>query len=428
MVQRNLIGCEINEKYCQISYYNEKESEPQTLEVDDEHNYIPLCIGKLRDTWVIGKDALRLLKLKEGFAITRLLERGLSGEKFEYGGNSYEAVWLLSKFMQMALEPFKENIEGVVFSVPDLSEDLANLLRTVLVRMNIDKQHVFIQDYKESFCNYLFYQSKDLWQYEAALFHCEQSEIKGYVMRRLMQGIGDGKTTFVTVDEFLNTQMKGDSFIYPVIDREKEKEADLQFGKFVDKVFQKRIISSVFLTGEGFGSEWFPNSLRTICLGRRAFMGNNLYSKGACYAAYRKLYMHEENPVYLSENKLSDKITISMRVAGQDMAYPIVSWGGRWYESNNQWEVLLKEVNDIELQIESLLDGTIRTEILSLEGFPQRTEYSMRLQIETLFLNQKTCKITMRDVGFGEFFPPSDFAVEKIIHLGGADEQFDSVS
>jgi hypothetical protein len=309
-----------------------------------------------------------------------------------------------------------------------LSEDLANLLRTVAVRTNIVKQNIFIQDYKESFCNYLFYQSKDLWQYEAALLHCDRTEIKAYVMRRLMQGIGDGKTTFVTVDEFTSTQMGGGSFIYPVIDSEKEREADLQFSKFVDKVFQKRIISSVFLTGEGFGAEWFPNSLRNICLGRRAFRGNNLYSKGACYAAYRKLHMHEENPIYLSENKLSDKITISIRVAGQDMAYPIVSWGSRWYESNNQWDVLLKEVKDIEMHIESLLDGTIRTEIVSLEGFPKRTEYSMRLQIETLFLDERTCKITMKDVGFGEFFAPSEFKVEKIIQLGGADEQFDTMS
>jgi len=220
----------------------------------------------------------------------------------------------------------------------------------------------------------------------------------------------------------INSQMKESAFIYPVIDTEKAKDADLQFSKFIDLVFKKRIISSVFLTGEGFENEWFSKSLRSICQGRRAFMGNNLYSKGACYAAYRKLYTHVEDPVYLSENKLSDKITISMRVLGQDMAYPIVSWGARWYESNNQWEVLIKEVKDIELQIESLLDGTIKTEVISLHGFPSRTEYSMRLQIETLFLDEKTCKITVRDVGFGEFFPPSDFKVEKILRLGGSDE------
>ena len=422
MEQGYLIGYEINEKSCQISYYKAKELEPQTLEVDGENDFIPICVGNFRGTWVMGRDALRLLKVKEGFAVTRLLERGLAGEQFDYGDESYEGVWLLSKFIQMTLEPFKDNIEGIVFSVPELSEDLANLLRTIATRMNIPKHNIFIQDYKESFCNYLFYQPKDLWQYESALFHCERTEIKAYVMRRLMQGIGDGKTTFVTVDEMINSQMKESAFIYPVIDTEKAKDADLQFSKFIDLVFKKRIISSVFLTGEGFENEWFSKSLRSICQGRRAFMGNNLYSKGACYAAYRKLYTHVEDPVYLSENKLSDKITISMRVLGQDMAYPIVSWGARWYESNNQWEVLIKEVKDIELQIESLLDGTIKTEVISLHGFPSRTEYSMRLQIETLFLDEKTCKITVRDVGFGEFFPPSDFKVEKILRLGGSDE------
>ena len=422
MEQGYLIGYEINEKSCQISYYREKELEPQTLEVDDENDFIPICVGNFRGTWVIGRDALRLLKVKEGFAVTRLLERGLAGEQFDHGDESYEGVWLLSKFIQMTLEPFKDNVEGIVFSVPELSEDLASLLRTIAVRINIPKHNIFIQDFKESFCNYLFYQPKDLWQYESTLFHCGRAEIKAYVMRRLMQGIGDGKTTFVTVDEMINTQMKESAFVYPVIDTEKAKEADFQFSKFIDSVFKKRIVSSVFLTGEGFENEWFSKSLRSICQGRRAFMGNNLYSKGACYSAYRKLYTHVEDPVYLSENKLSDKITISMRVSGQDMAYPIVSWGARWYESNNQWEVLLREVKDIELQIESLLDGTIKTEVISLKGFPNRTEYSMRLQIETLFLDERTCKITVRDVGFGEFFPSSDFKVEKILRLGGNDE------
>ena len=105
----------------------------------------------------------------------------------------------------------------------------------------------------------------------------------------------------------------------------------------------RRIVSSVFLTGEGFENNWYPKSLRVLCNGRRAFIGNNLYSKGACYTAYRKLYMHIENPVYLSETKLTDQITVNMRVDGQEMWYPLVSWGAHWYESNNQWEVILEE-------------------------------------------------------------------------------------
>ena len=44
-----------------------------------------------------------------------------------------------------------------------------------------------------------------------------------------------------------------------------------------------------------------------------------------------------------------------------------------------------------------------------------------------MFLNEKTCKISFQDIGFGEFFPATDFYEEKEIHLGGNDGQFNSL-
>lgn len=427
MRQSNIIGYEINDKACQISFYNEEQMEPETVEVDVDNYQIPLIIGKLRDTWAYGKEAKRLVTIKEGFTVTRLLDKSLAGEKIEFGEETYEAVWLLSKFVQMSLQAFPQ-IDGIVYSVPELTEELAQLLRGIAVRMNIDKRHIFIQDYKESFCNYLFYQPKELWQYEAALFCCDRNEMKAYMLRRLKPGLGGGKTTFVTVDEVASAHMKELAAVYPVLNEDKAKEADTRFHKFIESVFDKRIVSSVFLTGEGFENNWYPISLRALCNGRRAFIGNNLHSKGACYTAYRKLFMHIEDPVYLSETKLTDQVTVNMRVNGKEIWYPIVSWGAHWYESNNQWEVLLEDVEDIEFHVESLIQGNLKTEVISLANFPKRGEYSMRLQIETLFLDERTCKITVRDVGFGEFYLPADFQEEKIIHLGGNDGKFNSLS
>lgn len=427
MMQGNIIGYEINEKTCQISFYNDQQLEPETLESESDNYQIPLIIGKLRDTWTYGKEAKRLVSISEGFTVTRLLERSLDGEKVEFGEDTYDAVWLLSKFIQMSLQAFPK-IDGIVFTVPELTEELAKLLRGIAVRMNIDKQHIFIQDYKESFCNYLFYQPKELWQYEAALFCCDRNEIKAYMLRRLKPGLGGGKTTFVTVDEVASAHMKELAAVYPVLNEDKAREADSMFCKFIEGVFDKRIVSSVFLTGEGFENNWYPNALRLLCNGRRAFIGNNLYSKGACFTSYRKMYMQVEDPVYLSDGKLTDQITLNLRVNGQEMWYPIVSWGAQWYESNNQWEVLLEKVEDIELHIESLVQGTVRTEVIPMDKFPRRSEYAMRLMIETLFMDEKTCKIIVRDMGFGEFYPATDFQKEKIIHLGGNDGKFSSMS
>ena len=43
-------------------------------------------------------------------------------------------------------------------------------------------------------------------------------------------------------------------------------------------------------------------------------------------------------------------------------------------------------------------------------------------------MDEKTCRLTFKDVGFGEFFPATDFCTEKILKLGGIHGQFNSMS
>ena len=56
---------------------------------------------------------------------------------------------------------------------------------------------------------------------------------------------------------------------------DKAKDADESFKSFIQNVFDKKVVSSVYLTGEGFENNWYPNSLKVLCNGRRAFLGSN---------------------------------------------------------------------------------------------------------------------------------------------------------
>lgn len=58
----------------------------------------------------------------------KTFEQKPCGDKIEFGEETYDAVWLLSQFIQMSLQPFPE-IEGIVFTVPALTEELAQMLR-----------------------------------------------------------------------------------------------------------------------------------------------------------------------------------------------------------------------------------------------------------------------------------------------------------
>lgn len=427
MIHGSIIGYDLNEKNCQISYYSEEQHEPQTMEVAVDNYQIPLAITNKGDTWIYGKDAKRLAAVREGNVILDLLNRAMNQEKVNLRGKTYDAVWLLAKFIELSLQQFRR-IDFITFTVPEMSVDIDKMLKGIGQRMGIPRESIYVQDYKESFCHYMFYQPKELWQFESALFYCDRDEMKAYMLRKLKTRQSVGINTFVTVDEVASAQMNELTAVYPVLNVDKAKEADARFKMFIEGVFEKKLVSSVFLTGEGFENNWYPTSLKVLCNGRRAFLGNNLYSKGACYTSYQKYLGLIEGPIYLDETKMTDQISLRMRVDGKEQWYPIVSWGSRWYEADNQLEVLLEDTDNLEIHIESLATGDLEVVTVEMEGLPERKNYSVRLQIHVLFQNEKTCQIIFKDIGFGEFFQETDFQVEKTIHLGGSHGQFNSLS
>lgn len=423
----DIIGYDLNEKYCQISYYDEEQQEPQTMETTLDNFQIPLVIGKNGDSWVIGNNAKRLNVTQKGFVAEDLYTKALKQEKIKLGRKTYEAVWLLAKFIELSLLKFA-SIEQIVFTVPTLNMDIGKLLKSVGQRVGVSKNCIYVQDYKESFCNYMLYQPKELWQYEAALFHCDRHEVKAYMLRKLRTGFGKGTDSFVTVDEVASAQMEELAAVYPVLNVDRAKDADICFKKFIEGVFSKKLVSSVFLVGEGFENNWYPQSLKVLCNGRRAFLGNNLYSKGACYTAYRRSLNLTDGPIYLDETKMMDQICLKMRVNGLDKWIPIVPWGIKWYEADSEFEILLENAEDIEIHVESLTGTDMKVEKFSLEGLPKRKNYTLRLRVKILFLDEKTCKISFKDVGFGEFFPATDFQIEKEVRIGGSNGQYHSLS
>lgn len=382
---KSIIGYELNERYCQISYYNDERQEPQTLET----------------------------------IATDVYAKAL--------GQEQDAIRALAMFVANSLEKL-DNICQLVFTVSELNIDIVRMLKGIGQRAGVERNHIYVQDYKESFCNFMLYQPKELWQYEAALFHCDRHEVKAFMLRKIRTGYGKGQNTFITVDEVARAQMEELSAVYPVLNVDRAREADVQFRQFVQGVFEKKLVSSVFLVGEGFENSWYPQSLKVLCNGRRAFIGNNLYSKGACYTAYKRTLEYKDTLTYLDETKMMDQICLKLRMHGQEQWYPLVPWGIRWYEADTQCEILLETADDIEIHIESLAGAEMRVEKVSLEGLPKRKNYTLRLQVKAMLLDEKRCRLSFKDMGFGEFFPATDFCVEKEIRLGGSNEQFNSLS
>ncbi|MDR1801279.1 MAG: DUF5716 family protein [Lachnospiraceae bacterium] len=412
----SILGVELNNEYSQVSRYVLVDHEPETLDKESENSQIPLAIGIQDGRFVYGVTAKQLAKVSPEAVAFSFYESALKQESVELSGITYTGVHLLSEYLKLILEDF-EDIEFLTFSVPYASEDGVKVIKKAAEAAGVLKERIRIQDYRESFCHYMFYQPKALWKYESALFSCDGKSMEAHMLRGL--DIKGKKDTFVIVEEVSKATVSDWDIYTPTEAPPDNTSADERFKTFIQGVFEKKIVSSVYLTGAGFENEWFPESLKVLCNGRRAFLGNNLYSRGACYAAHSMVRKVMETPVYLDEQRLIHKISMNMAVEGSQSEVLLVPFGVRWYEADNRIEAILEETADAEIKIEPLIGDGAKTEVISLEGLPGRKDYSLRLQIEVVFLNEECVQLTIRDLGFGDFFESSGFEVSKYFFLGG---------
>ena len=141
MKNGGILGYDLNEKTCQISYYDTAKDEPQTLETASGTSQIPLVLGYFKDHWIYGREAKRLQIAGAENTVGDLLGKAMRREKAKIAGKVYDGVWLLAKFIRMTLEPFEE-IEEITFSVPEVDVDTSKLLKSIGQHLGIDKNRI----------------------------------------------------------------------------------------------------------------------------------------------------------------------------------------------------------------------------------------------------------------------------------------------
>ena len=125
MTHGSIIGYDINAKMCQISYYNEKTQEPETVDtgIEKENNQIPLVMNYYKETWTYGRQARRMSTVRDSICVEGIWECALGNRKIEVDGQEYEGVQLLADFVKYTLNGFEE-IESITFTVPEKNEDI----------------------------------------------------------------------------------------------------------------------------------------------------------------------------------------------------------------------------------------------------------------------------------------------------------------
>lgn len=408
-----IIGYDLSFEYAQISYQRQNGEVPETFALASgtrQYN-IPVCLFKRSEVnqWFLGKEALSFAGHEEGTLVKGLLREALEQKEICIGEEVFESIALLALFIKRSLYlPGKEckldKVAGIMFTVPFLSEKMIDLLQRLSVLLNLPDCKIYFQSREESIYHYMIHQPKELWNEDVLLFDSSDACLKSY---RFMKN-SNTKPMVAFVEETDHGALTGE-----------DEEKDGQFLQIVQQSAAD-ISTSVFLLGEGFNGEWCQDSLRLLCHNRRVFKGNDLYSKGACYSIQERVIDrtgHAPSIIFLGKDKLKTNVGMEVSRQGEDSYLAILDGGENWYECHKTWDVILREGNVIKFKLTPLDGRNVRYIEVVLDGLPQREANTTRLHLEASMTNERTLKIQIRDMGFGEMVPSSELCFTQQIDL-----------
>lgn len=406
-----LVGYDLGSDFAQISFcvYGDESGDAvetvATVLGTKQYN-IPMVLCKLDGAgkWLYGKDAVKKSQEEGLFLLTNLLELARKGEMVTIEDEEFDPVALLALFIKRSLSLMNfittpENIGAIMFTVDSLDDRMVEVLGKAAANLNLKTSRMYFQSHTESFYYFVLHQPEELWSYQTLACEHDGTRLKIYRMER------NKKTTPVVV---LIDETTYDDFAAPDGGDEACKLADARFLDILKKQCDSRIVSCAYLLGDGFRNDWAKEALRFLCRNRRVFQGNNLFSKGACYAALERIEpgIALNEHIFLGADKLKANVGMTVKRRGKESYYALLDAGENWYEVRKVCEFLLTgEDNTINFLITPLTGHRAEIQEITLEGAPVREGAFTRYEMEVSMTSAEYVEVKITDLGFGELFP-----------------------
>ncbi len=410
-MQELVLGIDVCDDYSQISYYNPRAFDVETIGLTDEESscMIPtvICKEKGTDSWFIGEEAYRCALYGRGAMVDKLVKLACKNGTATIEGIRYPAEALLQIFIRQLLEiPMirleASEIASVVFAFQNKSSDLMEIIIQVTDEMGIPRERVHMANHSEAYLFYVISQKKELWINQSCLFDLAETGLHYYEL-----SVVRGRRPQVV--EVTHEELE-EGFSLEILETGAGKKlGDTILTSCAERLLQKKIVTSVFLTGKGFEeSEWASGFLRLICNKRRTFAGPGLFAKGAAYMACDTLQETSSYPyVCLCEGRLSSTISMQVYHEGRERQLVLASAGSDWYEAKASASFILDNTNQLVFMVTPVGKGRQTKLTISLAEFPARPNKTTRVEVIAAFLSENQVSIRVIDRGFGEFFPES---------------------
>ena len=424
--RRFVLGYDLGDKVSQISYLASDADMPETLSVlaGSELYNIPTVLCKRKDVnqWFYGKEAVRHIEDGDGTRVDGLIAAAKEGKPVVVGETEYDPIALLTLFVKrslslLSLEVSMDNVDAIMFTTRSLDQRMVQVLNAVTTALELKTSNIFYQSHEESFYNYMLYQPDDLARHTVLACDYDFEELS--VFKMTLNTNTKPVVATIDVENFddlmLPTGFPKDAALF----HKTCERLDDEFLTIMQKICEEKIISTVFLLGDGFHEKWTKRSLEFLCRTRRVFQGNNLFSKGASIAARERVAPTENGSrfVFLGEDKLKANLGMKLLKCGTEVYHALLDAGVNWYEAETGLDIIMDPSGILNIEVTPLTGGRPKIVQLYLDGLVKRPAGTTRLHISMSMSSVNEVNVKVTDKGFGELFPATGKVWEQTIEV-----------
>lgn len=411
------LGLELCESGCQLTYITGADIAPQVVSeiTDGQQCIIPMAavINPDTDEFIYGSKALEFYEAQPQESKPKLIKdiyiKAVQGDTFITNGHEYTGYEVLLGYIRWILSLTAmiadwRKAEHISLTCEKIDVEIIDMFKRLTVDLEMENRMSIIS-YQESIFEYIVHQQPELWHHDVMLL----DYMKKGVTCKLFNVNKRTKPAVCTVEEMWEETL--------------DVHNDMELKRFCKWHAEDRIITSVYMVGEPLAENEIPQTLAYLCMKRRVFQGQNLYAKGACYAAYNRAHILDNQDashdgyLFLGQDKLRTNVGVKVQELHEEKYVPFVDAGISWYEVDKDYEMYLGRERELRLLVTPISGQNEHYAVIRLSAFPQRPEHTTRVRIR-MYMDTRDClTLKIEDLGFGQIFPASGQVITEKIKI-----------
>lgn len=417
-MEKLYLGIELDDTGCGLSWFDSETKTVQVLPDQNGRSWIPsvLCLNAESNQWSAGVEAESAKGNAGCIVLNRLVSLFRSGQSLEVNGECYTAEDMMQEFLHAVLqEAIKRSginqIESLVFCLEKVYISDVEAFSRICSSQGVDREAVHVFNRQECFMYYLMSQKREMWSNVSYLLDYGEKGLCCYELN-VLKGLRP-----VTASAYMENITGAPSLEQIKSKGEESAAVDRWFSSLAEKKLTGKIVSSVFLCGEGFSDlSWAKQFIKSIYSqkSRKIYQVEAIYGMGAAFAAYHVEDEYRHFPYRcICEGRISTTVSIFVDEKDGSEQLILVQAGMNCYEARTSVELNLIDQKELNLFVRNTGAQESYKLSLDLTSFMADHRERTKIRLSMVFPKEDTMIVKVEDLGFGEIYPSTGSVVQQ---------------